>query len=784
MKRLLFSGTFVLLLAVAAFSQTASIRGTVTSQINGSPLANVSVQITQLRRSVETDDQGVYEFASIPPGRYTLVTHIDGFSDQARSVVLVNGAASSIDFLLSITSLREEVTVTASGSEESVFESFQSVNSVGGTRIKEQASTSIGEVLERESGVGKRSFGPGTSRPVIRGFDGDRVLVLQDGIRTGSVGSQSGDHGEPIDTLNLERLEVIKGPATLLYGSNAIGGVVNAVTSDENDSHPGVRGFFTGLGATNNRQGGVSGGVEYGYKKLLLNNNLHFLREGDYDTPFGRIPNSSARAYGGGSSLGYYDKKFFFVGSFDLDRRRYGVPYTPLFEAGSLLTDPDGDPCEPAEAKRSGRRNDGECQYNIFAIRDRFSNSLPDIPDESIDIRMLKNNYRLRGGFRDLKGPITQGNFSINYTNYKHEEIETEDLLDTIATTFTNDTFSYRAMFEQSKYKMLSGRFGFEGYRRNYLTVGAEQLVDGKVLHNNFSVFGLQELSFDRVAFQFGGRVETNRYNPTNRAVYESRDFTGFSGAAAARIRLWEGAAFIANFTSAHRAPALEELYNNGAHIGTVTFEVGNQDLERERSTGVEFSLRQRLKRVRLNGSFFYYNINNFVFLSPQDADGDGNIDVEDNLPVGDFLQNPARFIGADLSADVDIKDWLGAFFIADVVKAELKETGIPLPRITPARARLGLDFRYKGLSVRPEAVFTGARKADDVFTLETPTAGYGLFNVNASYTIASDKRAQTFSLSTSNLGNRLYRNHLSFIKDLAPEPGRGLRVSYTIRFF
>jgi iron complex outermembrane recepter protein len=605
--------------------------------------------------------------------------------------------------------------------------------------------------------------------------------VLENGVRSGSVGSQSGDHGEPIDTLSLERLEVIKGPATLLYGSNAIGGVVNAITSDEDDAHEGFRGFFTGLGATNNSQGGVGGGAEYGYKKFLFNGNANYIREGDYRTPLGRVPNSAARSFGGGGSVGYFTDKFFITGRFTLDRRRYGIPYAPLFEEGSLLTDENGDPCEPVE---EGEGEGPVCQYDIFAIKERFANELPEVPDEAIDIKMRRNNYRFRGGFRDVKGPISQGNFSIDFTDYRHQEIETADGIDEVATTFDNDTFSYRGVLQQKNYGRLTGRFGFEGYRRSYLTVGAEQLVDGRVRQNNFAAFALEELNFDWVSFQFGGRVENNRYRPTNTAAYLERDFTGFSGAVAARFRLWEGASFITNFTSSNRAPALEELYNFGAHPGTVTFEIGDQDLIRERSNGIEFSFRQQLKRVRINGSFFYYDINNFVFIAPQDDDEDGNVDVEDNLPIGRYLQNDAKFIGADVSADADITDWLGAFVSADVVKAELKDGDIPLPRITPARGRIGLDFKYKGLSVRPEAVFVGAKKIDDVFLLETPTAGYGLFNLNASYTFATNHLSHTFSFSSANLGDRLYRNHLSFIKDLAPEPGRGGRVAYTIRFF
>ena len=754
----------LLTLPFAAFAQSGgTVRGTITSDVNNTPVPNVSVEITQLRRSAETDASGVYEFTNIPPGRYTIVTHIEGFSDRAQTVVLTAGATAAVDFRLSLTALQEEVTVTATCTEESVFESFQTVTSVGSTRLREQASTGIGEVLEREAGVGKRSFGPGTSRPIIRGFDGDRVLVLQDGARTGSLGSQSGDHGEPVDTLNLERLEVIKGPATLLYGSNAIGGVVNAVTGDEENPHPGVRGFFTGLGATNNRQGGAAGGLEAGFGKFLFNANGNLLREGDYRTPLGRIPNSASRSHGGSTSLGYFGSKGFLKGSFSLDRRRYGVPYAPLFEEGSLLS--------------------GNGEYDVFAIANTFRNTLPETPEEQIDIRMRRNNYRLRGGFHDVSGAIRRGNFFIDFSDYRHEEIETADGVDETATNFFNDVFSYRSMFEQANYKNLTGRFGFEGFNRSYLTEGAEQLVEGRVRQNNFAAFGLQELSFNRVALQFGGRVETNRYRPTN-ANYLERDFTGFSGAVGARFRLWEGASFVTNFTSSYRAPALEELYNEGPHIGTVSFEVGNQNLNRERSNGIEFSFRQNLRRVRINGSIFYYKINDFVYLAPQDADDDGSIDVEDLLPIAAYLQNDSRFRGADLTVDFDINKYLGAFASVDTVDARVREIDLPLPRITPTRARLGVDFRYKGLSVRPEGVFVAQKDAGDVYPLETPTEGYRLFNINSSYTYGTERYAHIFTLSGTNLTDRLYRNHLSFIKNLAPEMGRNLRVSYTIRFF
>jgi len=256
----------------------------------------------QLGRDTQTDALGRYSFENLPYGSYTVVTHFEGFSDQAKTVKIA-AEASTLDFSLSLQSISAEVTVTATGEEESIYSSFSTVSSLDTSGIAEKASTSVGEVLGGEAGVSVRSFGGGsTGRPSIRSFEGDRVLITQDGIRNGSIGSASGDHGEPISALNLERLEVIKGPATLLYGSNAIGGVVNAVSNHEDQPHEGIRGYFTTFGGTVNRQAGLAGGIEYGFGKNIIELNVNTSREGDISTPLGKIPNSGSRAKGGSTS--------------------------------------------------------------------------------------------------------------------------------------------------------------------------------------------------------------------------------------------------------------------------------------------------------------------------------------------------------------------------------------------------------------------------------------------------------------------------------------------------
>ena len=701
-----------------------SIRGKIILADGGTPLHNVIVNLVQLKRSAETEDDGTYEFQNVPPGTYTILAHMEGFPDQTQQVIVTAGGSATLDFAMKLTGLKEEVTVTATGSEQSVFESFQSVNTVDALSLAREAHTSVGEVLDKEPGVAKRNFGPGSARPVVRGFDGDRVQVTQDGAATGSLGSQSGDHAEPIDVLSLERIEVVKGPATLLYGSSAVGGVVNAVTGHDY-AHEGWRGYFTGVGGTTNNQGGASGGLEYGTGKWMFWGNGTLQRTGDYDTPLGRVEQSFTRDANGTLGLGHYGAKNFASFTYGYDRRRYGIPFASFFESGGAELGSD------------------------------------------VSINARRHDFKFNGGWRDLGGFVNGFRLTLDYSDYAHDELEGEE----VGTHFANKNFMYRGVFDQHKTGRFSGSWGFSGFRRDYSSTGEETLAP-PTIQDNFAVFGLQEIDFERVKFQLGGRVEHNGYNPDGAT---DRSFTGFSGAAGVRVGLWKEGAFVANYTHSYRAPALEELYNNGPHVGNLTFEIGNPNLKRESNDGLDLSLRHDSKRVRGVANFYYYNIKDFVFLAPTG-------EINENLIEAAYDQADSRFVGTELNLDFAAHENLWVNLGYDYVNAQLKETGTPLPRIPPMRARAGLDWRYKAFDVKPEATFV--KDQDRIFPTETRTPGYTVFDVSGSYTIARPHYAQVFSVSAFNVGDRVYRNHLSFIKDLAPEIGRGVRFSYTIRYF
>jgi iron complex outermembrane receptor protein len=706
---------------------SGSIAGRVVLEDSGAPLHNVSILVVGQKRAVETDENGNFTIESLPPGSYDVLAHMDRFPDVVKRVEVEPGATATLDFELTLEVISEEVTVTATGREVSTFESFQAVSTLDSTELAQKAAPGIGEVLDGEPGVAKRSFGPGSSRPVIRGFDGDRVLVLADGERTGSVSSQSGDHGEPLNVLAFDKVEIVKGPATLLYGSNAIGGVVNAISGHSQvheHPHEGLRGFANATAGSANALAGGNGGFEYGAGNWLLWGNGGALRTGDYDTPIGVIPHSASRTSDAAGGFGYFGDRAFASFGYERNDARYGVPFASAFEPGGSA-------------------------------------------DDEIRLDMGRNNVRVTTGVSDLQGFVSSLRVTLNYSDYEHREIENGE----VGTTFNNKQFVYRAQADQRERGPWKGSFGVWGLHRDYETKGGEALSP-PVTQNAFAAFGLQELDYERVKFQFGARLEHNGYAPDGLV---DRSFTGFSSAAGVSVGLWENGRFVANVTSSYRAPALEELYNFGPHVGNLTFEIGDATLGRERSNGVDVSLRHETDRFRGELNLYYYAIRDFVYLAPTG-------EVADGLRVARYAQGDGRYRGLEALAEIDVAPHVTVNLGLDAVNAHLVDGDTPLPRIPPVRARAGLTYAWNGLRITPSATFADAQ--DDLFPTETRTAGYAVFDLDVSYTLARQHVAHVFSVNAFNLGDRLYRNHLSLIKDLAPEIGRGVRVSYGLRFF
>ena len=813
------------LLSVCAVhgAEPASIEGQVLLRENGEPVAGATVVLLETGALTITDQQGEFKFEGVQPGRYHLHARLDSALRNVTHVVLgAHGETVRARLLLSFATQRTEITVSATGRPESAFEAFQSTHSLTLLDLAraEAIAAGLGEAIGNQPGTGIawRGFGPGSSRPLIRGFDGDRVLIMTDDLPTGSISSNSGDHAETFNPLAYERVEVVKGPATLLYGSNAMGGVVNAISSHAGfSSHPdGLQGYLQGSGGTANALGGGAAGLDYAQGRWRFWGGVNGLRTGDYATPEGTIENSRTRSANGYGGFGWFGDRAFVSFGVRTNYGAYGNPFAGDFHGHHHHDHHD----EEGEDDHGHHEEEGEDDHDLHEHEEEGEDDHDLHEDEGehedeelrIDLEMRQQAFQVNWGLRNLGSALEGFVMKLNYATYQHEEIEFEGSLRRIGTRFDNDQFVYRGVFEQNRWGPLSGRFGFSGLERDYSASGEEALAP-PVDQQSFALFALEELDYERVKFQFGGRLETSRYNPAfaERAhghADEAEDpheghgheeehhdeehhdeehheeeipdavrrrFTGVSAAAGMHADLWPGGALVANFSHSYRVPALEELYNLGPHVGTLIFEVGDPGLKAERGNGLDLSLRQQAGRIDGQVNLFYYDFSNFVFPF---ATGE----EESGLPVVNFVQRDSRFTGAEARLGIGFRPDFRLNLGLDLVDAQDTQTGTPMPRIPPLRGRVGLEYRNKGLSLRPELVL--ANRQSQTFDLETPTAGYAVANLRASYTIPTPAAIHQFSADVFNAGDRLYRNHSSFIKDLAPEMGRGVRFSYILRFF
>ena len=722
---------FLVALSMTAQTRTGTLRGKITLKDNGDALHHADILVTPLGRAVETNEDGNYEISNLPPGTYTIIAKMQALSDAKKTVVITAGSTVTADFALSFQAVREKVTVTATGREVELGDSFQSVTSRDAWELQTRtAAPALGEALENETGIAKRSSGPGASRPVIRGFDGDRVLILQDGVRTGTLSSQSGDHAEPVDVSQVERIEVVRGPATLLYGSNAIGGVVNVVSGHHvlhEHPHEGLHGTLsTVLGSANN-MGLGSGSFEYGKKDWLIQGGGGYTRSADYNTPIGKVINSWAKARNAQMRIGRYGEKFSWNFGYGFQDGIYAIPLVP---------DEDH---EEEDHQHAG----------------------------PVQLDWRRHNTRLNGLVKNLGSFVDNFSFNANYSDWNHREIAGGVL----GTSFFNKQATYTGTFQQRRIGHYSGSFGFWGLHRDFKAIGAEALAP-PVRQDAVAGFGLQEFSWERVRLQFGGRVESNRYSPDGLA---ERQFTGASGSAGMIVPLWKGGSVVANYMHSFRAPALEELYNLGPHPGNAIYEIGNPNLVRELGEALEIGVRQTTGRVRVEANFFHNHMRDFVYFRPTGRYNDGLVEAE-------YAQANTRFLGAEGKVEVQVHPALWVLLGFDAVDANLTKDRSNLPRIPPVRGRAGVNWFWRGFSFRPELVL--ANRQWQVAPYETETAGYALFNLVGGYTFARAHDMHMFSVNLFNAADRLYRNHLSFTKAYAPEIGRGVRFGYTLQWF
>jgi iron complex outermembrane recepter protein len=726
--------------ATTAYAQTdVPLSGRLLNSLTGAPVVNATLVIEELKRETTSGADGQFTFGPVPPGAYHLSVRGQGYSSR-RTEITVAAGMQAINVPVDPELHYSEV-VSVSPDARSQFESFQPTSVLAGQELAKQLEMSLGATLESQPGVAARSFGPAPSRPVIRGLDGDRVLILQDGQRLGDLSTQSGDHGVAINPASAQRIEVVRGPATLLYGSNAIGGLVNVIT-DEIPTKPqrGASGMFTfDLGSAANESGGA-GDVNVGNGRVALHLGGGGRRSSDVATPLGDLVNSQSRNGFGNVGLSWTAAKGYVGGSYGYDDTKYGIP---VVEEGQVQLTP------------------------------------------------RRHAFSLRGGAQGLTGPFDSYRATLAVRRYAHDEIEGGE----IGTSFTNDTNELEIMGSHHPIGRMRGSVGGWFLGRNFDASGEEALSPG-VDQRGSAAFVYEEVTWPHMTFQFGGRVDHTRYAPTGEA---NRAFTSGSGSvglllrpAAADDRL----TIAVSLARAARNPALEELFYFGPHPGNFAFEVGNPDLRPEHAVGVDLALRWRSTRASGEVTYFRNAISDYVFRAPvTEAEfaarldefasrfpgRDMNTQAAGEFPIVENVAADSILQGVEAHSDIRLTSDLSVEVGLDFVRGSLAESGQPLPRIPPLRVRGGLRYQHNAFQAGGEVI--AAATQDRVFLTETSTDGYQLLRLFGAYSIARGNIVHTITARLDNATNELYRNHLSLIKDLAPEMGRNFKALYSVKF-
>ena len=630
-----------------------------------------------------------------------------------------------------------------------------------GEELTRELRPTLGDTLQRQPGVSATSFGPNASRPVLRGLQGERVRVLTDGIGSFDVSNTSVDHAVAINPLTADRIEVLRGPAALLFGSSAIGGVVNVVDSRIPRRVPTeavhVEGIATYGSAADERSGSAALDVPVA-GKIVLHVDGSYLKtddlrtggfvlgpqqraaaraSGDADIAAladlrGRLPNSAAETWevaGGASIITDRGNLGFSVSHYD---SLYGVPVryalTPGGEAERVRLDVQQD--------RADVR--AEVQTNGFLQTIRF-----------------------RAGAAD----------------YRHFELEETG---EIATTFNNESLEARLELVQADRGGWRGASGVQGFIRDFDVVGEEKFVP-KNKTEQVGVFTLQTFDFGAFRAEAGARYERTDV----RAVADPdlgnpdlrRHFDAYSGSIGASIGLGDTVRFGLNGTHSERAPSAEELYANGPHAGTQAFEVGNPTFRKERSNGVEATLKGSTGGLSFGLSAYHTWFDDFIYEQPTGA-------VEDDLPVFQFLQADARFYGFEAEGSFRLAR-LGETAIvvdgvADYTRATVRGAG-PVPRIPPLRVLGGIEAQGRLIQARAE--IEHVTEQDRIAAFETPTAAFTLVNASLSFKPFGRDNSTSLVLSANNIFDVTARRHASFLKDFAPLAGRDIRVSARVSF-
>jgi len=680
----------------------------------------------------------------------------------------------------------DEIIVTGSPLSATTGESLVGVSVIGGEELASNLAGSLGETLKTVPGLSSTFFGPGASRPVIRGQGGDRIRILDNGIGSIDASSASPDHATSVEPAMAKRVEIIRGSGLLRYGSSASGGVINVIdgripdnvpdkplsgaarigASSVDDGYEGAIGVDIQLGAFGT--GTLVGHVDATYRKtkdysipgFAESEILHAYElaeeeehhdDGDEDhgdedhdddhdeEARGILENSAtkSRSFSGGLSWLGTNGSMFGMSVRNLDST-YGIP------GGHAHHDEDEDHDEDDDHDEDHEEEGGV----------------------TVDLKQTRIDGLARFELSGLFDTLT---INGGYGDYTHSEIEPDGA---VGTVFSNEGYEARAELVQTEHGDWHGAYGAQIRKRDFSAIGEEAFVP-PTSATQWGVFTFQEFDMASWHFETGLRYERNTL--TNDTINLSRSFDSFSVSGGVDFHLSDTTRLGGTVFSTSRAPTTEELFSNGPHLATNQYEIGDINLGNERARGGEISVRYRKAGSHASFNVFVTDYNDYIYEFATGAE-------QDELPVFQFTATDAIFKGFEFEAGVKLATIKNFDFLVDgsveYVDANLSTDGSALPRIPPLGLALGLVLENDDWRLRAE--LDHAAKQDDIAQGELETEAYTLVNLQASYHI---NERVSLRGSINNLFDQDARQHTSFLKDVVPLPRRNLKLSLSVDF-
>jgi iron complex outermembrane receptor protein len=628
----------------------------------------------------------------------------------------------------------EEVVVTGVLRDTAPGELAQSVTVVRGDTLDRTRAASLGETLANQVGVSSSYFGAGASRPIIRGLAGARVQMLEDGVHAMDAATLSDDHAVTIDPLAADQIEIFRGPTTLLYGSGAVGGVINTVTTRIPMRAP---------------DDGFAGAFE------LKGDSVADSRSG------------ALRFDGGGSRFAWH---------FDGARRNnddYEIPgFARVVPVPGDLPGVLANSAAESNAAAFGGSWLGDTSF--LGVGLSVFDTLYGIPgDEAVRIDLEQRRLDVRGGWSELPGAVESLNVRVGMSDYEHVELEGDE----IGTRFTSDGSETRIELLHRPFGAWSGAFGIQLSEREFAAVGDEAFVP-PVDSSNIGVFLVEQLDIDAWQVSLGGRVESQEHTPSN--GLPSVDGTATSLSAGGVRSFGDHYSLALNFASSERLPVAEELYSDGPHLATGVVQIGDAALRAETARHLDIGLRSAAGERTWSVTGFYTRFADFIYLADT-----GDIDVVDDLPIFVFAQADAKFSGIEAELFVPLETGgageIDLRLYGDYVRGELT-SGEKVPRLPPLRYGARVQYHNERLLAGFEA--TRYAEQDETAPFEAATPGYTLVNADVRWRLVTEKGAELeVFINAANLGDEEARKHTSFVMNFAPLPGRNFAVGVRSRF-